>query len=79
MIDESSFSVAAGDFLGFPGNGVAHTLRSVGEEPLVFLAARHMLIQDVCDYPRKNKRLYMNGAEEALVNLNEVVRLHGDA
>lgn len=36
------------------------------------LSARVNLEQDVCDYPRKKKRLYMNGAEEALVDLADV-------
>jgi hypothetical protein len=36
------------------------------------LSARVNLEQDVCDYPRKKKRLYMNGKEEALVDFNDV-------
>jgi uncharacterized cupin superfamily protein len=44
-----------------------------GSEPLVLLSARVNLEQDVCDYPRKNKRLYMNEAEEALIDLQDVM------
>ena len=62
IIDEKRFSIGPGDFLGFPRNGVARTMSNNGDEPLVFLAARTMLEQDVCDYPHKNKRLYMTGS-----------------
>ena len=75
VIGEKSHAIEIGDFLGFPANGVAHTLKNIGDEPLVFLAARQMLVQDVCDYPCQNKRLYMNGTEEAFVNMSDVVQL----
>jgi uncharacterized cupin superfamily protein len=74
-IEDRTHPVGPGDFLGFRANGVAHTLSNTGTEPLVFLMARTKLEQDVCDYPDRNKRLYMNGDEEAFVNLDEVIRL----
>ena len=72
IIEEESYAIGAGDFLGFPKNGVAHTILNDSEQPLVFLCARVNLEQDVCDYPRKQKRLYMNGVQEALVDLNDI-------
>jgi uncharacterized cupin superfamily protein len=75
VIDEQPYPVGPGDFLGFPANGRAHTLKNSGDVPLVFLAARHMLEQDVCDYPRQNTRLYMNGAEEAFVSFSDIIHL----
>jgi uncharacterized cupin superfamily protein len=74
IIDEIQYPIGPGDFLGFPRNGVAHTMSNNGTEPLVFLAARTMLEQDVCDYPHKNKRLYMTGHEEALVDFSEIMK-----
>ena len=74
-IDEVTSPVGPGDFLGFRADGAAHTLKNCGDEPLVFLLIRQNLVQDVCDYPRRNKRLYMNGAEEAFVNLADVIKL----
>lgn len=73
--DDGWRAVAAGDFLGFVANGRPHTLKNTGVEPLVFLMARTKLTQDVCDYPDRGLRLYMNGDEEAFVKLGEVVRL----
>jgi len=74
IIDEQRYPIGPGDFLGFPRNGFAHTMWNSGTEPLVFLAARTMLEQDVCDYPRRNKRLYMTGPEEALVDFSDVMK-----
>ncbi len=72
IIDEKQYAIASGDFLGFPKKGVAHTILNNGDEPLVMLSARVNLEQDVCDYPRKKKRLYMNGAEEAIVDFQDI-------
>ena len=72
IIKEQHYAIGSGDFLGFPKKGAAHTILNTGDEPLVMLSARVNLEQDVCDYPRKKKRLYMNGAEEALVDLYDV-------
>jgi hypothetical protein len=44
----------------------------LSDEPLSFISARVNLEQDVCDYPRKKKRLYMNGSEESLVEFNDI-------
>ncbi len=72
VIDEIPYSIAVGDFLGFPKNGVAHTILNNSNEPLVFICARTNLEQDVCDYPRKEKRLYMNGSEEVVVDFHDI-------
>ena len=74
IIDEKSYAIETGDFLGFPRRGVAHTVVNTGAEPLVFLAMRQMLEQDVCEYPRHGKRLYMTGDEEALVDASAVLK-----
>lgn len=71
-IDEKTYPIEPGDFLGFRKQGAAHTIVNSGEVPLVMLSARTNLEQDVCDYPRRGKRLYMNGAQEALVDLGAV-------
>ena len=72
IIDEKSHFISVGDFLGFPKNGVAHTIFNNSNEPLSFICARVNLEQDVCDYPKKKKRLYMNGAEESLVDFSDI-------
>ena len=74
-LDEEPHEVGPGDFIGLPADGRAHTLANRSDAPLVFLLIRHDLVQDVCDYPRRGKRLYMNGNEEAFVELHDVIRL----
>jgi len=74
-LGEERFAVGPGDFIGLPADGKPHVLLNNGSAPLVFLLVRHNLVQDVCDYPRRGKRLYMNGDEEVFVALNQVVRL----
>ncbi len=73
IINEASYPISVGDFLGFPKDGVAHTIFNNSDKPLSFICARVNLEQDVCDYPRKKKRLYMNGAEESLVDFNDII------
>lgn len=73
IIEEKSYSIEVGDFLGFPKNGVAHTILNSSDKPLVFICSRINLEQDACDYPRKKKRLYMNGSQEALVDFDDIL------
>lgn len=71
-IDGQLHPVAVGDFMGFGRNSVAHSLSNTGSEPLVCLVGGQRLENDVCDYPRQNKRLYINGAQEDMVNLRDI-------
>ena len=72
IIDEKPYPISTGDFLGFPKSGVAHTILNNSDKPLSFICARVNLEQDVCDYPKKKMRLYMNGDEESLVNFSDI-------
>lgn len=72
LIDGQMHAVAAGDFMGFPHNGVAHGLSNTGTQPLVCLVGGQRLEQDVCDYPHQNKRLYINGTQEDLVDVMHI-------
>jgi uncharacterized cupin superfamily protein len=64
VIDDKCFEIATGAFLGFPRKGVAHAISNNGNEPLLLLVTGQRLEHDVCEYPRKRKRLHMNGALE---------------
>ncbi|MFC4763924.1 cupin domain-containing protein [Dyella koreensis] len=72
VIDEQHYDLGTGDFLGFARGGPAHTVTNTGTEPLVLLVAGQRLAQDVCDYPRQNKRLYINGEVEELVDMDHI-------
>jgi uncharacterized cupin superfamily protein len=72
IIDEKSYSITVGDFLGFPMDVLANTIFNNCFEPLCLICARLILEKFFCDYPRKKKRLYMNGAEESLVDFSNI-------
>jgi uncharacterized cupin superfamily protein len=68
VIGETTQKIGAGDFIGFPTNGVAHETNNDGTEPLICLVVGQRLQQDVVDYPRKGKRLYRNSGERNVVD-----------
>jgi uncharacterized cupin superfamily protein len=69
IIDEQTYAVGPGDFMGFPRRGVAHTMVNKGSEPLVYLVVGPRIEHDVCDYPRLGRRLHVNGADKVFVDL----------
>lgn len=75
-IGEEKQAIGPGDFIGYPTNGVAHDLYNDGDEPLVFLVVGQRLDHDVCDYPRKGKRLFVNEGEWNLVDQADIEVSH---
>lgn len=65
---------APGGRAGHQAPYASQRLLNTGHAPLVFLMARTKLELDVCDYPDKGKRLYMNGDEEAFVEFDAIIR-----
>lgn len=63
----------AGDFIGFPNDGVAHRVHNPYNEDLYFLVAGERAELDVCDYPRAGKRLvrYKGGLEHTTIPNDE--------
>ena len=68
VIGDATERIGPGDFVGFPGGGLAHETINDGSEPLVCLVIGQRLAQDVVDYPRKNKRLYRNSGQRDMVD-----------
>jgi len=73
IIEGESFQFEKGDFVGFPANMAAHSLKNTGSETLVCLVMGQRLEQDVADYPNRGKRLYRNSGEWDLVDLREIL------
>lgn len=71
-IGDEKLKVGPGDFMGFPVNGVAHDLYNDGDETLVFLVVGQRLDHDICDYPNKGKRLFVNNGEWNLVDRDNI-------
>ena len=73
LIAEQAHAIGPGDFLGFARNGPAHVITNTGDAPLVLLVAGQRLEQDICDYPRRRKRLYVRGEQGDLVDFDAIV------
>jgi uncharacterized cupin superfamily protein len=72
-LDEQTFELRPGDFVGLPKGGPAHVFHNPGPGPLRCLVVGERLPHDVGDYPRLGKRLYRNGGVWNLVDLEHVV------
>ncbi|HHL18140.1 MAG TPA: cupin domain-containing protein [Thiothrix sp.] len=73
VIEGESFSFEKGDFVGFPVNTAAHSLKNTGKEQLVCIVVGQRLEQDVGDYPNKGKRIYRNSGAWDVVDLKDVI------
>ena len=72
-LDDETFDVGPGTFVGLPAGGPAHVFASVGDEPLRCLVVGSRLAHDVADYPRLGKRLFRCGGEWNLVDHADIV------
>ncbi|WP_107498513.1 cupin domain-containing protein [Thalassobius sp. I31.1] len=59
-IGDTHETIGAGDFLGHPKNGAAHSITNTGTEPLKMLVIGQRLDHDVADYPDQGKRIFRN-------------------
>lgn len=72
-LDEQSFEVAAGDFVGLPAGGPAHVFHNPGPDVLRCLVIGQRLPFDIGDYPRLGKRLYRDRGAWELVDHADIV------
>lgn len=56
-IGEEEFEVNPGDFMGFPTPSVAHHLRNIGDEDLVYLTGGENVDVEIAEFPRLEKRM----------------------
>ena len=72
-IGDSTYTVRAGDFIGFRAGGEAHKLENTGTGVLRCIVAGLRLDHDVADYPLKGKRLFRNkGLPWNLVDIDDL-------
>jgi uncharacterized cupin superfamily protein len=55
VLDGIAHAVGAGDFMGFPTDGVVHSLRATGPEDLVYLTGGERTAVEVSDMPTLGK------------------------
>jgi len=71
-LGEDCYPVATGDFVGLPHGAVVHNLVNDGDQTLVFLVVGQRLQHEVADYPDKGRRLYKDGSEWNLVDVENL-------
>ena len=59
-VGSTSYTVKAGDFVGYRKGGLAHSLKNTGDGPFRCIAVTQRMNHDVSDYPRMGKRLFRN-------------------
>lgn len=72
-LDEQSYELGPGDFVGLPAGGPAHVFHNPGPAVLRCLVVGERLPHDVGDYPRLGKRLYRNEGQWNLVDHAHIV------
>jgi uncharacterized cupin superfamily protein len=71
LIDGQEFTVAAGDFIGFPAPSVAHLLKNTGTEDLVYLAGGENREFEVADFPTLGKRMVRMGQQVDIYDVGD--------
>jgi len=71
-LDEQTFELGAGDFVGLPAGGPAHVFHNPGPGPLQCLVIGERLQHDEAQYPRIGKRLFRNDGKWSLVDAADV-------
>ena len=72
---EERYQLAAGDFVGFPAHGAAHSMINDSDMDAVYLMGGSRPPIDICNYPDINRKMYtIHGKKEFvdLENLGEV-------
>ncbi len=72
-LGEAQHVLHAGDFIGYPIDGIAHTMKNTGADILKCIVVGQRLAQDISDYPRQQKKLYRNSGcwelvDDAVIN-----------
>ena len=60
-IDDETFEVATGDFMGFRPDSPAHDMHNPFDEDLVYLMGGYDLDYDIVEYPHQGTRMYRLG------------------
>lgn len=72
LLGEERQAIGPGDFIGFPCGGRAHALLNTGDQDLLYLCVGQRLKQEMVDYPRQGKRLYVSPQGWDMVDLNQI-------
>lgn len=78
-IGDETFSVGAGDYMGFPTDGTAHTLRNTGDEDLVYLMGGERSEQEIVTFPGLGKRMMVSNGSMHIADEADLTEIsHAD-
>ena len=72
LIGDAGFPVAAGDFVAYPADGAAHSLRNDSAHDIVYLMGGENLAADVVAFPVLGKRMVRVGGRVDLADLDAI-------
>lgn len=79
-IGDDTYTISAGDFIGYRKGGLPHTMQNTGNEMLKCIVVGERLAHDTGDYPNKGKRIHRNaGLPWELVDLTDIEHPSGGA
>jgi uncharacterized cupin superfamily protein len=67
-IDDGTFEVGPGDFMGFPTPSAAHHLKNPFDEDLVYLVGGERGAVEIAEFPRLGKMVFRDGDEAFTVD-----------
>jgi uncharacterized cupin superfamily protein len=68
VLDGVAHAVGPGDFVGFPTDGVVHSLKSLGPGDLVYLTGGESTAVEVADMPTIGKTQVLKGGKIAMLD-----------
>lgn len=72
ILENDTYPIAKGDFIGLPSNQVAHTIINDSNHTLTCLVVGQRLKHDIGDYPNQAKRLYRDDGNLNLVDFKDI-------
>lgn len=58
-LNDETYPISQGDFIGFPAEGPAHMLKNTSNCDLIYFVGGDKTQFDICNYPHKNMRGYI--------------------
>ncbi|GAA0324242.1 cupin domain-containing protein [Psychrobacter aestuarii] len=69
---DAYYSLSAGDFVGFPAHGAAHSMRNDSDADATYLMGGSRPDIDICNYPDIDRRMYNIRGQKEYVDLKDL-------
>jgi len=66
------YQLHAGDFVGFPAHGAAHSMRNNSDTDATYLIGGNRPAFDICNYPDIKRRMYIIHGKKEFVDLENL-------